>query len=254
MGITRIEDQASGLRKLFNPHGGYGPGWPVLHAVVCPARPALGLPLTQALANAWAGQGYCLAWIDEIDLSDRQRWPWPCRIRYDLSQAMADHVPLAAAMQCLDERLWYASARHMEALTGSRDWPLARRLSESGVAFDTAFITADPASKRLWSCYGGGLHYTVVIGPARSDFEAALAWMTEVPASGVLSWRLLPAGPSVTQTAELKDLVKTAAVLLGQPVELIDPIEANWQAGALTEVLPAVDALCSTLLERLLRD
>ncbi len=254
MGITRIEDQASGLRKLFNPHGGYGPGWPVLHAMVCPARPALSLPLTQALANAWAGQGYCLAWIDELDLPDRQRWPWPCRIRYDLSQAMADHVPLAAAMQSLDERLWYASARHMDALAGDRGWPLARRLSESGVAFDTAFISVNPHSARQWSCYGGAIHYTVVLGSARSDLEAALAWMTRVPASGVLSWRLLPAASSDLETGPLETFVRTAAVLLGQPVELIGPVQANWQTAELTEVLPAVDALSRVLLERLLRD
>jgi hypothetical protein len=254
MGITRIEDQASGLRKLFNPHGGYGPGWPVLHALVCPARPALSLPLTQALANAWADQGYCLAWIDELDLTQRQRWPWPCRIRYDLSQAMADHVPLAAAMQRLDERLWYASARHMDRLNGDRAWPLARRLSESGVAFDSVFISVSPDSQRLWPCYGGGLHYTVVIGPTRADLEAAMDWMTRVPAAGVLSWRLLPAGPSVLEAGGLQAMVETASALLGQPVELMGPVQASWQEGDLMNVLPAVDALSRALLERLLRD
>lgn len=253
MGITRIEDQASGLRKLFNPHGGSAL-WPVLHALVCPGRPALSLPLGQALAHAWADEGHCLAWVDEIDAPQRERWPWPCRVRYDLAQAMAGHVPLAAATQQLDERLWFAAARRLDRLSTDRGWPVARRLAESGVAFDAAFISVDPASARLWSHYGAALHYTVVVGASQSDLQSAFDWMTRVPAAGVRSWRLLPVGPQGMPRPQLQGLIDSGAALLGQPLELIGPVQASWQGGELSALIPAVDALARAVLERLLQD
>lgn len=252
MGITRMEDQASGLRRLFG--GQAGPGWPALHALCCPARPALALPLVQTLAHEWSAQGQCLAWIDELDAAQREDWPWPCRIRYDLSQSMMDHVPLSASLCALDDRLWYAGARHMQRVLMDRGWPLGRRLFDSGVDFDAVFVSVAPASERLWSVYGQRIHHTVISGCTRPEIDAALAWMTGVPAAGVASWRLLLAGPQADQGGDLQALVDSGSAVLGQPLQVLGPVLASWQDAGLHHALSDIDAMRRVLIERLLQD
>jgi hypothetical protein len=262
MGITRIQDQASGLRKLFHPDGDLALGQPVVHAVCCPARPALTLPLVQGLVHAWADQGYGLAWVDELDWGAREDWPWPCRVRFDLSQSMLDHVPLSASFSALDERVWFAGARHMQRLASGRGWPLSRRLQGSGVAFDAVYISVNPHSLRQWQVYGGRIHHTVVVGTARGDIEFALRWMTQVPTDSVASWRLLLLSPDTGVADATADnaeqaidwITHMAAPLLGQPLEVLGPVAALWQGISLTAALPGVEAMRRVLLDRLMQD
>lgn len=254
MGITAIEDQASGLRRLFHPQGGGGLGWPAVHAISCPARPALALPLVQGLVHAWADQGYALAWVDELDLKQREDWPWPCRVRFDLAQSMLDHVPLSASLSALDERVWFACARQMQRVATDRGWSLSRRLQDSGVAFDAVSISVDPQSRRSWTLYGASIHHTVVVGSARSEIESALRWMTGVPTDTVASWRLLLTGDAAAAGQAVGWVSDMAAPLLGQPLELLGPVTAAWQGAPLAATLPGVEGMRRVLLDRLLQD
>lgn len=251
MGITAIQDQASGLRRLFHPQGA-ALGWPVVHAISCPGRPALVLPLVQALVHAWADQGFCLAWVDELPSQRREGWPWPCRVRFDLSQSMLDHVPLAASLSALDDRVWFSSARQMQRLVSDRGWPVSRRLLDSGVAFDALCLAVDPQSTRLWSVYGASVHHTVVVGAERHEIESALRWMAGVPTAGVASWRLL----LVSDEASTPDhgwIPEAAAPLLGQPLEILGPVTASWKGPEIAADLSGLDAMRRVLLERLMQ-
>jgi hypothetical protein len=251
MGITAIQDQASGLRRLFHPQGA-ALGWPVVHAVSCPDRPALVLPLVQSLVHAWADQGFCLAWVDELPLDRREGWPWPCPVRFDLGQSVLDHVPLAASLSALDDRVWFASARQMQRVVTDRGWPVSRRLLDSGVAFDALCLAVDPRTDRLWSAYGASIHHTVVVGAQREQVESALRWMTQVPVAGVASWRVLLVGAEPGAVAP-SWVSETAAALLGQPLEVLGPVPARWQDAQLTADLTGLDAMQRVLLERLMR-
>ena len=251
MGITPIDDQASGLRRLFSPLGGSAQGWPVVHAFCCPARPAVAAPLVQSLVHAWADQGQCLAWVDELDYARREQWPWPCPVRYDLGQSLLGHVPLSASMRALDERVWFASARQMQEVGSQRSWPLSRRLLDSGVVFDAVCISVEPQSLRAWSAYGLGIHHTVVVDNQAAEVQAALDWMARVPSASVASWRLLVTDPEPVQADELDALVQAAAALLGQPVQLLGPVAAQWKGGSLSQALPGLERLRRVLVDRI---
>ena len=78
-------DQATGLRYLF------GNATAPVHVLCCPSRPALTLPLADFLCKALVNQGQTMMWVDEIGLNDREQWPLPCPVKFDLSKSLEGH-------------------------------------------------------------------------------------------------------------------------------------------------------------------
>ena len=100
------KDQATGLRHLF------GHAAAPVHVLHCPARPALSLPLAQGLGKDLAERGHTVMWVDEIGLTDRESWPLPCKVKFDLSKSLQNHVALDQGVTPLSSALWYGLSLH----------------------------------------------------------------------------------------------------------------------------------------------
>ena len=90
-----VIDQATGLRYLF------GNNTAPVHVLCCPARPALSLPLVNFLCKDLTKNGQTLMWVDEIGLNDREQWPLPCAVKFDLSKSLEGHVDLDQGVNAL---------------------------------------------------------------------------------------------------------------------------------------------------------
>ena len=122
-----FKDQATGLRHLFASQT--ASALLPVHAVSCPERPALTLPLVYQLGRDLALRGHTAMWVDELRLSAREGWPLPCPVRFDLSKALRGHEPLAHAVTPLHKSLWYALAQQPTPAQP----PLAQRWCLCGV-------------------------------------------------------------------------------------------------------------------------
>ena len=115
---TDVIDQAAGLRYLF------GNSIAPVHVLCCPARPALALPLVDALSRDLAQDGQTILWVDEIALNDREHWPLPCTVKFDLSKSLEGHIALGQGVTKLSPSLWYALSFIPTALLGLlKLWP-----------------------------------------------------------------------------------------------------------------------------------
>lgn len=212
-------DQASGLRELF---ASMAPAAPVVapavlapvHALICPSRPALSLPLAEVCSQLLRQQQRRHAWIDELDFDTREEWPMPCPVRFDLAQSMAQHVPLSASLHSLDKDLgWYASARRLSA--SGHSLSLADRLAHSGLSFEQVLVCANPASQRPWSVYGPQVTPVVLCETDPDAAASTLQWLRDQ-----------------TNTNGL-DLSGCQWIMLGNIAEATqarDKINASWQA------------------------
>ena len=148
-----LKDQATGLRQLFS-----ASTLPV-HLLTCPSRASLTIPLSQRLSYELADRGHMVAWIDEIDLVEREDWPLPSHLRFDLGQALDGHVDMSAAMHAIKPQLLYGLSCKTRRL-GSVERTLQDRLLASGVRFETVIIAAHPAVQPAQ--YAQMVHHTVI--------------------------------------------------------------------------------------------
>jgi hypothetical protein len=245
------QDQASGLRKLF---GDNLP--PPVHALSCPSRPAIVLPLAQITAHALVQQGFSLAWIDELDLGNRQDWPLPCPVRFDLSQALMGHVPLAASLLPLNPQLWYALARRLERVPHHVYPSLIQRMQEKGLKLDKILLCLDPSSQRMLSLYHEQVHHTVISGGSAEEVSVARDWIVQMqsrqPAS---SWSIVWVGvkgkggrKSPTQTL-VDDILQTT----GQHVKVLGQVPASLAQGALSNAWAQPQTLRDLWLQHILQ-
>lgn len=188
-------DQASGLRELFGALDRY-PGAPTatpepaqkmpeVNALVCPSRPALSLPLAKVCSRWLSEQQSRHAWIDELDFEAREHWPLPRTVRFDLGQSLGNHVPLASALQPLDDPLsWYASARRLASNIPTQG--LAQRLSQSGVAFDQVLVCVNPRNTRPWALYGPQVKPVILCEATPEATALTLDWLHSQNSTGGL--------------------------------------------------------------------
>jgi hypothetical protein len=123
--------------------------------------------------------------------------------------------------------------------------------TEGGLKPHMTVFSVEPQALRAWSAYGVGIHHTVVVDNQAADVQAAIDWMARVPSACVASWRLLVTGPEPADPGELDALVQAAAALLGQPVQLLGPVAAQWKGGSLNQALPGLERLRRVLVDRL---
>lgn len=171
----------------------FGQTLPPVFVVACPQRPGAVLPWVQALVRAGAARGRQVAWLDEIDLGRREGWPLAAAVKFDVSQALLDHVPLSSALVAGGPGWWYASARRMHRLPALMGPTIDQRLADSGVTFDTVVVSADAAlAHSVGVAYAAHAHYLVVTSSAPDALQRTRDWMVMRDAvRSAASWRLV---------------------------------------------------------------
>lgn len=206
------KDQATGLRQLFGQQS-----LPV-HVLTCPQRPALALPLAQWICHDLADRGHGVAWLDEMDLNEREDWPLPTPVKFDLGQALGGHVKLAAALRALRPQLWYGlSCQTRQLQRVERN--LQTRLLGSGVRFDTLVVAAHPNVQT--SRYAPAVHHTVIVDAETEHLQRLVTWMMRMESAdqAPLSWHVILVGKGPRSKAALKWLEDATAARLSQPVQ-----------------------------------
>jgi hypothetical protein len=252
-------DQASGLRALFADMQGHTGSAPYaaarVMALMSVTRPSLVLPMAQACSLQWRQQQLRHAWIDELDFDAREEWPMPCPVRFDLGQSLADHVPLASALQPFDGRLaWYASARRLSAVPAQSP-SLVERLANSGLAFDWVMVCAQPNTPldpHPWRVFGQALVPVLLCEADALATSQALEWLHQACSrrDGLdltqTRWVLLGSSPDSTESVQAREtLVQGCKAVLGQPPlwlghapfepgQHLGPLLARWQEPART--------------------
>ena len=245
------QDQASGLRKLF---GDNLP--PPVHALSCPSRPAIVLPLTQITSHALVQQGFSLAWIDELDLGDRQDWPFPCPVRFDLSQALMGHVPLSSSLLPLNPQLCYALARRLERVPHHVYPSLVRRLQDHGPKFDKILLCLDPGSQRMLSVYHEHVHHTVISGCSSEETRVTRDWIVQMqsrqPAS---SWSIVWVGAKGKggRKHPIQSALADIHATTGQHVKVLGHLPASLNQGVLSNAWAQPQALRDLWLQHILQ-
>lgn len=264
-------DQASGLRELFAAMGQAEtpePQWtpdppaptaplPAVHALVCPSRPALSLPLAQVCNRMLRERGLHHAWVDEIDLNEREQWPLPCAVRYDLARSLANHVPLMAALyKQADGHSWYALSRRLFS-QDVKPPALDERLAHSGMELGLVMLSAAPAQQRPWAVYGANVRPIVLIETHAEALDQAMDWMQaqgtvgaglDVPRAGLV---LVSEDASSANAAQARQTLDAHwQALFGHTPDWLGdvslaPVEALLAATA--RLLPVAQRLCERL-------
>lgn len=223
------QDQASGLRELFAPAAP-----PQFHALSCPRRPATVLPIAQVIAHALVERGLNVAWVDEFDLSMRQDWPLPCPVRFDLSQSLMNHVPLASGLQSLNPHLWYALSRRLSRVPVKVFPTLMQRLQDSGLAFDRVLLCLATTLSRSLHHYHEAIHHTVLTTCGDDDLIQTCDWMVKVQSQlRAASWNVILVGGDADQQA-FERLCAHVEPLIGQPLQLLGHVSSQFPQGALS--------------------
>jgi hypothetical protein len=239
-------DQASGLRELFAPAAP-----PQFHALSCPRREAIVLPIAQVLAHAMVERGFNIAWIDEFDLSMRQDWPLPCPVRFDLSQSLMNHVPLASGLQSLNPHLWYALSRRLSRVPAKVFPTLMQRLQDSGIVFDRVLLCLASSTGRLLHHYHDAIHHTVLTACAEVDLMQTRDWMVKVQSQQrAASWSVVLVGGDTDHSAFAR-LADSVEPLLGQSVQLLGHVSSQFPQGALASAWEQPLELRDLILTRL---
>jgi len=241
-----VIDQAAGLRYLF------GNSTPPVHVLCCPSRPALTLPLVDSLSKDLANDGQTMMWVDEIALNDREHWPLPCTVKFDLSKCLEGHVALSQGVSKLSPSLWYGLSLHTQRMARPGQ-TLAERLSGSGIRFDSIVISASASHPETFARYAAHLHMTAVSGCTAEELQQTMAWMQQTQARcTAASWGLVLAGESDQLSHAEKWLSQTAKAHLSQDVQVLGSVNAARMnvplAGAWVELPELMDVLKRHLL------
>ena len=223
------QDQASGLRELFAPAAVAR-----FHALSCPRRQAIVLPIAQVLAHALVERGLNIAWIDEFDLSMRQDWPLPCPVRFDLSQSLMNHVPLASGLQSLNPHLWYALSRRLSKVPAKVFPTLMQRLQDSGMVFDRVLLCLTATMGRSLHLYHDAIHHTVLTACGEDDLTQTRDWMVQVQSQQrAASWSVVLVGGDADRSA-FERLKVSVEPLIGDEVRLLGHVSSQFSQGALS--------------------
>lgn len=240
------KDQATGLRNLF------GHNAAPVHVLHCPARPALSLPLVHGLSKDLAERGHTVIWIDEIAFADRESWPLPCKVKFDLSKTLQNHVALDQGVTPLSPTLWYGLSLHT-ARIAQPTTPLSQRLLGSGIRFDSVIVSGGAKQTEGLSHYGSPLHYTVITECDAPALQKTMGWMqlaqAQCPAA---SWSVVLAGSKARLASGTKWIEQTASVHLNQPVKLLGSVDAKLMTAPLTGAWTSTPDLTDLMMHHLL--
>ena len=239
-------DQAAGLRYLF------GNSTAPVHVLCCPSRPALSLPLVDAISKELAHDGQTILWVDEIALNDREHWPLPCTVKFDLSKSLESHVALDQGVTVLGASLWYGLSLHTHRITRPA-LPLAERLTSSGIRFDSILVSAATGKPESFARYGAQLHMTAISGCAPEQLQQTLAWMQQAQARcTAASWRVVLAGESEQLTHAIHWLAQTAKAHLSQEVQVLGTVSVERLTAPLVGAWTGLPELTEVLKRHLL--
>ena len=241
---SQLEDQAVGLRKMFEQ------SLPQVHVFACPSRPNAVLPLVQMLASDLATKGRRVLWVDEIDFPDREAWPLPRQVPFDLQRALDREVDLAQAVVPITSQLWYAFTRRKAR---DCDANLSQRLAQSGVDFDLVLVSARCKLDDTYAQYKNQVKLLLLSGAKADALSLTMAWAQNLHLSGGIdvSRVVFMGGANSGAGAELWQDVKT---------QLLPPGQDDDPAISLIPALPAKAKLASLwakqtlFLEQLQRD
>jgi hypothetical protein len=239
-------DQAAGLRYLF------GNSTAPVHVLCCPSRPALSLPLVDAMSKELAHEGQTILWVDEIALNDREHWPLPCTVKFDLSKSLESHVALDQGVTALGSSLWYGLSLHTHRITRPA-LPLAERLISSGIRFDSILVSAATGKPESFARYGAQLHMTAISGCAPEQLQQTLAWMQQAQAKcTAASWRVVLAGESEQLTHAIHWLAQTVKAHLSQEVQVLGTVSVERLSAPLVGAWTGLPELTEVLKRHLL--
>ena len=239
-------DQAAGLRYLF------GNSTAPVHVLCCPSRPALTLPLVDAISKELTHEGQTILWVDEITLNDREQWPLPCTVKFDLSKSLESHVALDQGVTALGSSLWYGLSLHTHRITRPA-LPLAERLTNSGIRFDSILVSAATGKPESFARYGAQLHMTAISGCAPEQLQQTLAWMQQAQAKcTAASWRVVLAGESEQLTHAIHWLAQTAKAHLSQEVQVLGTVNVERLSAPLAGAWTGLPELTEVLKRHLL--
>ena len=239
-------DQAAGLRYLF------GNSTAPVHVLCCPSRPALTLPLVDAISKELAHDGQTILWVDEIALNDREHWPLPCTVKFDLSKSLESHVALDQGVTALGSSLWYGLSLHTHRITRPA-LPLAERLTNSGIRFDSILVSAATGKPESFARYGAQLHMTAISGCAPEQLQHTLAWMQQAQARcTAATWRVILAGESEQLTHAMNWLAQTAKAHLSQEVQVLGTVNVERLSAPLAGAWTGLPELTEVLKRHLL--
>lgn len=241
-----VIDQATGLRYLFSNKTA-----PV-HVLCCPSRPALTLPLADLISKALVSQGQTIMWVDEIGLNDREQWPLPCTVKFDLSKSLEGHVTLDQGVTALASSLWYGLSLHTHRIARATT-PLSERLTSSGIQFDSIVVTATNGHPESFAYYGPQAHFTLISDCTPAHLQQTLAWMQNVQARfSSTSWRVILAGENEQLTSALHWFEQTSQAHLSQTVQMLGSVNSDRLQAPLANAWSGLPELAEVLKRHLL--
>jgi hypothetical protein len=137
------------------------------------------LPMAQICVQWWREQDVRHMWVDELDLKHRENWPLNSKLRFDLAQGLAQHVPLTHTLHLqASPNAYYASARRLAHYAPSISKPLLAQLEESALVLEHLLIACDPEEwARPWSLYGAPVQALVLCEATQPGVEQVLNWL-----------------------------------------------------------------------------
>jgi hypothetical protein len=210
------------------------------------------LPLVDAISKELTHEGQTILWVDEVTLNDREHWPLPCAVKFDLSKSLESHVALDQGLTALGSSLWYGLSLHTHRIDRPT-LPLAERLTNSGIRFDSILISAATGKPESFARYGAQLHMTAISGCAPEELQQTLAWMQQAQARcTAASWRVVLAGESEQLTHAIHWLAQTAKAHLSQEVQVLGTVNVERLSAPLAGAWTALPELTEVLKRHLL--
>jgi len=243
---SEVIDQAAGLRYLF------GNATAPVHVLCCPSRPALTLPLVDAISKDLVHDGQTILWVDEIALNDREHWPLPCTVKFDLSKSLEGHVNLDQSVNKLSPSLWYGLSLHTHRIARPT-LPLAERLTSSNVRFDSIVVSAAANKSESFARYGAQVHFTAISGCSEAQLQQTMSWMQQAQAKcSAASWGIVLAGEAEQLTHALNWLSQTAKAHLTVDVKVLATVNVERLSAALAGAWTGLPELTDVLKRHLL--
>ena len=243
---SEVIDQAAGLRYLF------GNTTAPVHVLCCPARPALILPLVDALSKDLTNDGQTILWIDEVAMNDREHWPLPCNVKFDLSKSIEGHVALDQVLTLLSPSRWYGLSLHTHRIARPVQ-PLAARLTSSNVRFDSIVVSAAANKPESFARYGAQIHFTAVSACSDDQLQQTITWMQQAQAKcTAASWGIVLAGDTDQLTQAQNWLAQTANAHLLRDVQVLGTVNNERLSAALAGAWTGLPELTATLKRHLL--
>ena len=225
-------DQASGLRDIFR----HARLEPAVHVVACPARPALSVSLIAALAKLLPETGHAILWIDEVGFDGREGWPFPTRIRFDLSQALAGFVDIRSAIQPITSDFWYGLSLHSQPRT-STDVTVTKKLRESTTILDSILVSSNGNNPAAWDSYGDEINMCFVIDASDKAIDDGILWMVNTHAvHPPKTWSVVLVGESTERAAAFSRLTNAASRYISTPVFLRGEVPGSIDKLSLTGI------------------